>query len=117
MIDFILNTVLWTLAIYGLIEILKTIYYIITYTNLKQDGAYLILAVKNQEDKIEGILRSILFKYIYGKEEMITDIIVTDLDSTDNTVDILLKISEDYDNIKIMNWKECKELMDVYKKK
>ena len=117
MIDFILNTVLWTLAIYGLIEILKTIYYIITYTNLKQDGAYLILTVKNQEDKIEGILRSILFKYIYGKEEMITDMIVADLDSTDNTVDILLKISEDYDNIKIMNWKECKELMDVYKKK
>ena len=56
MAQFVLNMILWTLAIYGLIEIVKTIYYICSYTNLKPDGIYLILAVKNQEEKIEGFV-------------------------------------------------------------
>ena len=52
--DFIFNTILWTLALYGLFEIIKTIINIYTYTNLKSDGIYVIVAVKNQENKIEG---------------------------------------------------------------
>ena len=50
--DFILNTIFWTLALYGLFEIIKNIIYITTYTNFKSDGIYLIIAVKNQEEKI-----------------------------------------------------------------
>ena len=38
--DFVLNAVLWTLALYGLFEIVKTILYIWSYTNLKSDGIY-----------------------------------------------------------------------------
>ena len=79
--DFIFNTILWTLALYGLFEIIKTIINIYTYTNLKSDGIYVIVAVKNQENKIEGFLRNFLFRIIYGKEENIKDIIVADLDS------------------------------------
>ena len=78
--DFILNSILWTLALYGLMEIIKTIINIYTYTNLKSDGIYIIVAVKNQEDKIEGFLRNFLFRIIYGKEESVKDIIVADLD-------------------------------------
>lgn len=37
MIDFILNTLVYTLAIYGLVEIIKTIIYIMEYTNLSED--------------------------------------------------------------------------------
>ena len=71
--DFILNTILWTLALYGLFEIIKTIINIYTYTNLKSDGIYVIIAVKNQEEKIEGFLRSFLFRVIYGKEDAINN--------------------------------------------
>lgn len=110
--DFVLNAVLWTLALYGLFEIVKTILYIWSYTNLKSDGIYMIVAVKNQENKIEGFLRSILFRILYGKEEMVKDVIVADLDSTDHTVQILEKLQEDYDCIKVANWRECKELLD-----
>ena len=53
MTDFLVNAALWTLALYGLFEIIKTIIYIFTYTNMKADGIYLIIAAKNQEDKIE----------------------------------------------------------------
>ena len=113
--DFIFNTILWTLAIYGLFEIIKTIINIYTYTNLKSDGIYVIVAVKNQENKIEGFLRNFLFRIIYGKEENIKDIIVADLDSNDETLNILNRLEKEYTNIKVSNWKECKEIIESIK--
>ena len=112
MTNFILNLILWTLALYGLFEIIKNVIYIFTYTNLRADGIYLIVAVKNQEDRIEGFLRSILFRFLYGKEEYVKDIIVTDLDSKDGTAQILDKIEKDYECVKVTNWRECKEVID-----
>ena len=113
MIDFILHVMFWTLALYGLFEIIKNIIYLYTYTNLKSEGIYVIIAVKNQEDKIEGFMRSFLFKILYGKEDCLKNIIVTDLKSTDNTKEILKKLSSDYEILKVANWKECKEIMDT----
>lgn len=113
--EFILNAILWTLALYGAFEIIKTIINIYTYTNLKSDGIYVIIAVKNQENKIEGFLRNFLFRIIYGKEESIKDIIIADLDSTDETVEILNKLARDYEGLKVTNWRECKEVIESIK--
>ncbi len=113
--DFIANTILWTLALYGLFEIIKTIINIFTYTNLQSDGIYVIVAVKNQENKIEGFLRSFLFRIIYGKEESIKNIIVTDLDSSDKTISILNNLQKEYENLKVTNWRECKEVIENIK--
>ena len=74
MLEFVLNTIFWTLAIYGLFEIIKNIIYISKYTRFKSDGIYVIIAVKNQEEKIEGFLRSTIFKFLYGKEDYIKNI-------------------------------------------
>ena len=115
MLDFIINGIFWVLALYGLFEIIKNIIYICTYTNLKSDGIYVIIAAKNQENKIEGFLRAILFRIMYGKEECVKDVIVTDLNSSDDTMKILEKLSKDYDGIKVVNWKECKEVIDNIK--
>ena len=112
MLEFVLNTVFWTLALYGLFEIVKNIIYISTYTKFQSDGMYLIVAVKNQEEKIEGFLRSILFKIIYGKEEYFRNILVVDLKSKDNTKEILKRLEMEYDNIKVLNWKDCKDMID-----
>ncbi len=113
--DFIANTILWTLALYGLFEVIKTIINIFTYTNLQSDGIYVIVAVKNQENKIEGFLRSFLFRIIYGKEESIKNIIVTDLDSSDKTISILNNLQKEYENLKVTNWRECKEVIESIK--
>ena len=113
--NFIFNTILWTLALYGLFEIIKTIINVITYTNLRSDGIYMIIAVKNQENKIEGFLRSFLFRIIYGKEEFIKDIIITDLDSNDETPIILNKLQKEYNELKVINWRECKEVIENIK--
>ena len=115
MLDFIINGIFWVLALYGLFEIIKNIIYICTYTNLKSDGIYVIIAAKNQENKIEGFLRTILFRIMYGKEECVKDVIVTDLNSSDDTMKILEKLSKDYDGIKVVNWKEGKEVIDNIK--
>ena len=112
MLEFVLSTIFWTLALYGLFEIIKNIIYISTYTKMKADGIYVIIAVKNQEEKIEGFLRSILFKILYGREEYLKNIIVADLESTDNTKEIARKLSKDYDVLKVTSWKECKDIMD-----
>lgn len=112
MLEFIAFGIVWTLALYGFIEIIKTVYFYLIHTKLHSDGIYLIVATKNQEEKIEGVLRSILFRFIYGKEENINDIIVTDLGSKDKTPEIIEKLGKDYDFIKILSWKECKELIE-----
>ena len=110
--DFIINGIFWVLALYGLFEIIKTIIYTYTYTNLKSGGIYFIIAVKNQEEKVEGFVRSILFRFLYGKEENIKDIIIADLDSTDGTSEILKRLGKEYDYLKIANWRECREIID-----
>ena len=79
MLEFVLSTIFWTLALYGLFEIIKNIIYISTYTKMKADGIYVIIAVKNQEEKIEGFLRSILFKILYVREDYLKNIIFADL--------------------------------------
>lgn len=112
MFYFIIEGLIWTLALYGLIEIIKTIYYVCTCTKLESDGIYFIIAVKNQEEKIEGFMRTILFRILYGKEESIKNIIVSDLGSTDNTKQILQKLQQDYKFINLMDWRECKDLIE-----
>lgn len=115
MFDFILNTILWTFALYGGFEIIKTIINICTYTNMKSDGIYIIIAVKNQENKIEGFMRNFLFRLLYGNEEKIKNVIITDLNSNDNTQKIIEKIQKENSILKIINWKDCKEVMDSIK--
>ena len=110
--NFIFNAIIWVLALYGLIEIIKTIIYTYTYTNLNPNGIYVIIAVKNQADKIEGFLRALLFRVIYGKEENIKNVIAVDLNSKDETKKIITKLGEEYSNLKISNWRECKEIFD-----
>jgi len=112
MADFFINGIVWILAIYGGIEIIKVIFYTFGNVNFKSDGIYLIIATKNQEEKVEGVIRSILFRLLYGKEEYISQVIVTDLNSTDNTMAILEKMQKDYDQIRVCNWKNCKELLE-----
>jgi len=112
MLEFVMNTFFWTLAFYGLFEIIKNIIYISTYTKFKSDGIYVIIAVKNQEEKIEGFLRSTLFKILYGREEYFKNIMVADLKSTDKTKEIARRLSEEYECLKVLSWKECKDIID-----
>lgn len=113
--NFILTSIIWTLALYGLFEIIKNIIYICSVTKLRSDGIYMVIAVKNQANKIEGFIRSILFRLLYGKEECIKNIIVADLDSQDETKQILNRMQKEYDILKVIDWKDCKEMIENVK--
>lgn len=110
--NFIVTSSIWTLALYGLFEIIKNIIYICSYTKMKSDGIYMVIAVKNQEKKIEGFIRSILFRILYGKEDCIKDVIVSDLDSHDETKQILYRMQKEYENLRVIDWKDCKEIIE-----
>lgn len=112
--DIVISVIIWTLALYGLFEIIKNAIYICTYTSLKTKGIYLLIAVKNEEENIEYFLRNILFKIIYGKEE-IENIIAVDLNSKDKTREIIEKLEKEYEQLSLINWKECKELLENIK--
>lgn len=113
MLQFVLNTLFWTFAFYGFFEFFKNIIYVCTYTKCKTDGINVIVTVKNQEDKIEGLLRTIIFKILYGKDDIIKNIIVADLKSDDKTGEIVKKLSEDNEMLKVLSWKECKDIIDL----
>lgn len=113
MLDFVLNALVYSLAIYGFIEIIKTIYYIMKYTNLNEDGIYIIIAAKNQEKIIGGILRSILFKIMYGKEEIIKKVILTDLSSRDKTFNEIQEFKKYNEYVEVSTWRKCKEIIDM----
>ena len=110
MMDFIVNFVLWVCAIYGIIEIIKNVIYFKSCNSINPNGIHLIVAVKNQEDTIEGFLRTLNFRLLYGKEDNIEDIIVLDLNSNDNTRHIVNNFSNDCSNVKVINWDEFEEL-------
>ncbi len=112
---FIKISIIWILAIYGLIEIIKNIVYIFTYTRFKTDGIYFIIAVKNQENKIEVFLRTVIFKLIYGKEEFLKNVMVIDLESKDDTPKIIERLSRKYESLKVLSWEECKQLIENIK--
>ncbi|MBR3720453.1 MAG: hypothetical protein IKN09_01775 [Clostridia bacterium] len=110
MIDFFINCILWVCAIYGIIEIIKNVIYIHSCNRIKTDGIHMIIAVKNKEDIIEGFLRNLNFRILYGKENLIENIIVLDLNSNDNTKRIVERFSNDCSNVKLINWNEFEEL-------
>ena len=112
--EMMISIVVWTLALYGLFEIIKNIIYICTYTNLKTKGIYLLVAVKNEEENIECFLRNIMFRIIYGKEE-VKSIFVVDLNSVDKTREIIERLEVEYEQLNLLSWKECKELMENIK--
>ena len=57
-------------------------------------------------------MRSVFFRLVYGKEEYIKDVLVSDLNSSDQTEIILKRLQQEYKYMKILNWKKCKEIIE-----
>lgn len=112
MVHFILYAFLWTFALYGLFEFIETVINYFKFNEMDTNGTYLMIITKNSEDYIEGYLRSIIFRVLYGKEEFTKKIIIVDLDSKDNTKEIIQKMELDYDFVKVLDWCECKDFIE-----
>ena len=110
--EYIITVVMWTLAIYGFIEVARNIIGIFKNPKSNLENTYLIIAVKNQEENIEGVLRDIILKTFYRNEDSFNSIVVADLGSNDETKNILSKFERDYDYIKVVDWNTCKNILD-----
>lgn len=56
MVDFILNALVYILAIYGLIEIIKTIYYIMNFNEFNKEDIYIIIGTTEKtKEKINSL--------------------------------------------------------------
>ncbi len=108
----ILQIIIWILAIYGLLEIIINLFNAVALVNNNIKDMYILIAVKNQENSIEGIVRSIVFKNIYHKNEnLFNNIIIADMGSTDDTLRILKKLSNEYSFLRVVDCKDSQDLL------
>ena len=106
MFRFILEILLWSLCIYGILSLIKDIFEASTYNKISEN-VRLILTVKDVEDGIENYIRELNF----GKN-FYNNLAIIDLDSTDRTKEILQELQRDCMNIKILEKNERKEYID-----
>ena len=114
MLDFALTSILWILALYGLIEIIKTIIHIHKYPKISFSGTSFIITVQNQENNIEYFLKLFIYKILYYNIN-IPEIIIVDLDSTDNTIKVLKEFAKDFYFITVLTFDEYKNLLMLQK--
>lgn len=112
MLDFILTSILWILALYGLFEIVKTVINIYKYPKICFNNSSFVITVHNQENTIEYFLRLFIYKMLYYNLN-IPEVIIVDLDSTDNTLNILRAFSKDFYFIKVLTFKEYQSLLSI----
>ena len=106
MLRFILEIVLWSLCIYGILSLIKDIFEANTYNKISHN-IKLILAVKDVEEGIENYIRELNF----GKN-FYNNLAVIDLGSKDKTKEILEELQRDCINIKVLEKDEGKEYID-----
>lgn len=108
----LLQIIIWILAIYGLIEIVINLINSVIFVRSNIKDMYILIAVKNQEETIEGIIRSIVFKNIYSKNEgLFNNIIIADMGSTDDTLNILKRLTSEYSFLKVIDCKDSNEVI------
>ncbi len=101
------STVITFSVIYTLIGLIKWVYKLFASDNNWCETAYIVIRVCNQENTIEGIVRTLILKYLkISNGEVIPNIIIIDTGSEDNTKNICKKLSEDYSFVYFIGYEE-----------
>ncbi|MDD3766126.1 MAG: glycosyltransferase [Eubacteriales bacterium] len=97
-------------ALFGVIQLVKNIINEISRYN---NDFFIVISVKNQQDHIEEIIRTTVWKSLNklgGRE--VPQIYVVDCGSTDDTLAILERICRDYEFVTVMSREEYIALME-----
>jgi len=104
MLDILIASIFWFFAIFGMIQMFKYLSEMIGTLFETKSEIVIVVTVRNQEENIENIIRSIVWKHLNGNRNgVIPTILVVDMDSTDNTMIILKKLCYEYEFIKVTN--------------
>lgn len=110
MFDFILISLLWIFALYGIFEFIRSIIKIVKFPNLSSANVNLVITVKDQENTIEALLNYIMYNFFYNDfYSNFSKILIVDLGSSDNTLNIIRCYSKDYSFIKALSLEEYKD--------
>ena len=102
MLQIIIYGCIWCFAVYGILVMIQEITRNNTYKKI-EENVKLILTVKNVEDGIENYIRD-----ISCGRNFYNNIVIIDLDSTDDTLCILKELEKENINMKILNKNEGK---------
>lgn len=97
MLEFLCYSLVWIFAIYGFIEILKVIYFtFVKCPNLENSKIHIIIEVQNCENSIETFIRTFFGKMLDSTRAENSNVVVVDMNSTDNTKTILKRLEKEY---------------------
>ena len=105
MSNFIISTLICFLSFYGLYELIHSLFYIKKNNRCYLDNASIIITVHNQENNIEYFLKNSINNLTYNNIS-IPKVTFVDLNSTDDTLNILKYFCKDFSYIKVMSLKE-----------
>jgi len=110
MLNVFISAVVCFFAIFGIIQMFKCLYNeICKYRN----DYTIVVTVKNQQDNVEEIIRATVWKSLNGLEgSNVPEIIVVDLGSEDETMDVLLRLSREYEFVKVLDRDEYIEFFE-----
>lgn len=92
------KSVITLLVIYALINIFqKILMSIFSPEPYKNENVFIVIKVKNHETTIEGVVRTIIWRYLKTEQGgCIPNILIVDTGSEDDTKIIAEKLSKDY---------------------
>ena len=106
MFEVFIYGIIWCFAVYGILVMLQEITRNNTYHKI-EENVKLIMTVKNAEDGIENYVRELSF----GRN-FYNNLVVIDMESDDDTLDILKELEKENKNMKILNKQEGKKYLE-----
>lgn len=107
MLRMVFEAFVYVMALYGFITIVENmIDSLAKKARVNKTSYKLVLSVKNQQESIEGVIREIFGDELFNDKNLNTRVIVIDKGSTDETVKILRKLQEDYENLEVIEEEE-----------
>lgn len=95
-----LNTILCCIvSFFAAFGVIQFIIFIYSEIGKKSDAYFVTIPAKNAENKIEGIVRTAFMNNL-------SNVIVVDMNSRDNTAVILEKLKDKYENLTVFSYDE-----------
>ena len=112
--EFIFYTLVSFFAVYGFVQV---VIYIVDFTydikTLNDKVIYTVVAVKNEEMRIEQIAKSLLIKSLKNDSGVADNkVVIVDFDSNDRTAEILKLMENDKKGISVMKKEELMEELE-----
>jgi len=115
MLNNIFEGLIYIFAVYGAVTIIfNFINFVIRYRSVENKGVKLVLIVKNQEKTIEGIIRNIYSKDTTGRMMCSERVTVLDMNSADQTLEILKKLEQDYEHLDVLTENERDKIFEGF---